>query len=687
MRKIRTILKTGCILLVILSYFIFLNRNGRFNILYHDKEITLISQDRGFAYLADIGDSSIALGKLPVSILENDIEIRRDFSDSTDTVRNSGLGSFVIWENGIICFSSSDNSAPTQTGRVYRVIYPMIIGSRFARYCYAITAFFCFLLILCRMKVFIRLIWKLMIIVRKNAKILTLGFVTTLPFFFFSLRFLLHQLLWADEIYTLIHYCLDDSPFFSATIYDFPNNHVFQNLFVSIYLKVIHISSFCDIVSQTWVLRILFILFSALTIIFTALAAGKINKPTGVLAGIILTTTLPFYAWTTQIRGYSLSFLLISILLYILISYRSIPDRKYLISAAILSALLIYTIPFNAVFIAAIMLFTFYEIFGDFRRKIKDHLKKKEKLGFLLNHPQTKLLIAFLFGILLCVVFYFPVGDQIVSVYRPGSTYAPVTGTGILQNFVDNVFRKNFSEIWISFFAGRPLLAVVSFIGLIYLILFHKANHHLSYALRLSISVILIPFIICGITRYSPFNRNFLPLIPVCVLFISLIISSAANQIFSAKKTVPFYVLFFLYCGFSFGFNVIRIHSGLPNRDITQINTLSEPFFLSSKLDSDSFLTSVKEINQQDLPVVISWPADFYSYDLCGCYDLTCSCDYIGSEAQALIKSGASYFLIRTILDGYQNDPLTGTYLDQCETTPVLKNGAYLLYNCNAKSE
>ena len=83
MKKIQTLMKWISVVCIVFSYLLFLNRTGKFNILYQNRDLESIRHDQGYAYLANIGDSDITIGKLPITLFENDIEIRRNFSDTT----------------------------------------------------------------------------------------------------------------------------------------------------------------------------------------------------------------------------------------------------------------------------------------------------------------------------------------------------------------------------------------------------------------------------------------------------------------------------------------------------------------------------------------------------------------------------------------------------------------------------
>lgn len=687
MKRIRTLLKPICLLLLVCAYLVFLNRSGKFNIAYHDRELSAIQPDQGFAFLADAGDPNIARGKLPVAILEDGHELQRDFTHTTETVRLEGKGSFVVWENGILCFSASDNTNPMENGRVYEVIYPAIAGNRLARFVYASCGLFFLLTMLSYAPIVIRGLGKQLAGLRGNPLALLPG-LAAIPFSFFAFRFLLRQSLWADEIYTLSHYCLDPDLFYAATTYDFPNNHIFLNLILSAWLRLVKIISLDQAVLTPWIVRLPLFLFGGLTIFFTVKSAGQSGKAARMISAIILCTTLPFYAWGTQIRGYSLSLFLISLLFYLILLHRRKPARATAAGATVTSALLMYTLPFNAVFVAAMLLFLFIEMLltrGAGQTQGSPHPQTiREKIGCLLRQPATKLLIALLFGLLLTMLLYYPVGDQLLEVYLPGKAYAPVSGSDQLSNFFHTNLQLNFAGLLQGFFQGRTWLALIAVVAVGFLLFAKKSREIFSYPVRLSAAVILIPFLLCGLTGYAPFNRNFLPLLPICVLLVSSWIGSAAQAIFRGRWLAVFMAALFLCANIAFAANLNRIRTELPDGDFTRIDNLSAPYFISQPINPDAFLTAVKAMNREKLPVLTTLPGDFYFHDLCAAYDTVCYPDYIGPQAQSIVQANQPFLLLRTISRENSDDSLPDAYQQRCDSSPLFSEGAYLLYNCNA---
>src|ERR1039458_3746805 len=121
---------------------------------------------------------------------------------------------------------------------------------------------------------------------------------------------------WNDEVYTLKNFVF--VPFHKIiTDYHVPNNHVFFSIITKFYLKIIGINSLYDLMDRPWSLRLLMLLISYFTILLTYLLSRNIyGKDIAFLCIVILITTIPYFNFCLQIRGYMLSTFLFVFLLY-----------------------------------------------------------------------------------------------------------------------------------------------------------------------------------------------------------------------------------------------------------------------------------------------------------------------------------------------------------------------------------
>ncbi len=150
--------------------------------------------------------------------------------------------------------------------------------------------------------------------------------------------------LWYDEAYTIIHFV---SQPWHRIIRDYsaPNNHIFYSLL----LRPLFLLS-----SEEFVLRLPGFFFAAGTLWFTfqagALCGGTLP---GCLATLWLGMTQMFVIHVMEIRGYSLSLFLTTVLGYLALAITKYPSQKKLLPSLagfICSALLVYTIPTNLLF-------------------------------------------------------------------------------------------------------------------------------------------------------------------------------------------------------------------------------------------------------------------------------------------------------------------------------------------------
>lgn len=176
----------------------------------------------------------------------------------------------------------------------------------------------------------------------------SLGIIASL--FMIALIRLLNRDFYYDEIYTLVHYVFVPLKQ-TVWVYKDLNNHVFFSLLCNLHMRL-YPAGLGWLMDRPYIIRIPTLLFSGITIYYIyRIGKDFFNERVGLYAVILLVTTLPYYYYVTQIRGYSLSVMLITMLIYSLWS-KKLPGLVTLL----LTALLIYTMPSNAVFVLILML-------------------------------------------------------------------------------------------------------------------------------------------------------------------------------------------------------------------------------------------------------------------------------------------------------------------------------------------
>jgi hypothetical protein len=132
------------------------------------------------------------------------------------------------------------------------------------------------------------------------------------------------------------------------TEYSSLNTHPLHALINNLAVKVSWNLTFERLLNAPDVLRVLQLVFPALTLGFLFLIGTRLRDEwTGALAVLIMATTLPFYYYSVLLRGYELSMALFAGMVYFSL-------RKWYAAVGITTALFLYVMPSNAVFVAAV---------------------------------------------------------------------------------------------------------------------------------------------------------------------------------------------------------------------------------------------------------------------------------------------------------------------------------------------
>ena len=357
---------------------------------------------------------------------------------------------------------------------------------------------------------------------------------------------LLNTDLWNDELYTLDQFTfVSISQTFSD--YHVPNNHVLFNLINNIYLKLIGIGSLNELIESPWKLRILPLIYSFFTLVFTYKIGLKFfSKNVGIIAAAILVTTIPFFSYSLQIRGYGLSTLFLTALTYYSFSFLRNNKISYLAAITLFTSLLFYTIPSNVYYIACSLF-----ILGiiALTNSIKN---KKFKLLFVSSH--TKIMYSILAGIGIALLLFIPVFDQVFN-----NEYVNVRGPAFefwkLDFYFSHVFEGGFS--------GKTLLIATS-IGALVLMNFFKKEWR-AYLLIFA-ALVILPFFIPYFRGDDPPIRVFVVSMPFFTLFLALSVTLCYSYIFKEGKYDKAFVFgIIIYCFAMFVFEVSTIQKQTLN--------------------------------------------------------------------------------------------------------------------------
>jgi hypothetical protein len=326
--------------------------------------------------------------------------------------------------------------------------------------------------------------------------------------------------LWNDEIYTLDHFTLVQ---LQKTISDYhvPNNHIFYNLINSLVLKTFGIESIDSLLHNPVILRIISFLFSIITCIFVfRTTLSLFNQKTAWLALVILMTSIVFTNFALQVRGYSLSMMLSSIILFYHSTYQKKPSRKSLVFLLLFSSLLIYSILSNLWYVLA-------------------------AIALSLIMKKWKPALAYAGGIALAALLYLPALNSFV-------------GNETMQrqeSFPFDIFWFYIPKLFYYFIGHRYLL--ILFIGVAIILLFKRYRKETS----LLVIFLLLPFFFSFLNRQIPPDRVFLFFVPIMAIFTAYCIQFILKR-FSKWEPLLF-ILFVFYLNVSFIFALTEVEHKL----------------------------------------------------------------------------------------------------------------------------
>ena len=175
-----------------------------------------------------------------------------------------------------------------------------------------------------------------------------------------------------DEIYTLKHFVFCS---LEKTVLDYhvPNNHILFNLINNLYARLTGLETFHQALQQPLRLRLL-PLFYALGSLYLVIriAWSRVNPYAGVLAGLALITTIPYFNFAFQLRGYGLSAFLLLALVYVVGRREKTNGLRRGLGLVVLTALLFYAVPSNLYPIGGVLLFLGFGVLGQMRELLKE---------------------------------------------------------------------------------------------------------------------------------------------------------------------------------------------------------------------------------------------------------------------------------------------------------------------------
>lgn len=305
--------------------------------------------------------------------------------------------------------------------------------------------------------------------------------------------------LWNDEIYTLRNFVFKGLP---GVLWDYhvPNNHILSNVFHWLWIQVSGITDLGQLLDQAWRIRIWPGLLAFLTVCMVYDIGRRAAQPLGgAIAVVVLLTTLAFGNFALQIRGYSLSMFLVTVLIYgafRILSARS-ADRHSFAALALSVFGLLYTIPSNLYAVAAVGIM----------------------LGVLPGKKNKRAIFiawaAMGIGAVAALALYLPMFDQVT-----GNEYVAAG-----RSFRTDHLRLLTTTLE-HFFNWRFLLLFLLVPGW----LATKKGTLPRQQLALLAGIFLLPFAASLVRGDTPPLRTYTVLIPVFALFVALAWSAAVHQ-------------------------------------------------------------------------------------------------------------------------------------------------------------
>lgn len=302
---------------------------------------------------------------------------------------------------------------------------------------------------------------------------------------------------WRDELYSLDNFVF--VPITTVvTDYHAPNNHILSNLINHIYLRSFGIDD-VDILRDPWKIRILMLLYSLIALIYVYRIGKDFFSPfAGIISVIILGSTLPFLNFAVQVRGYSLSIMLVSIMFYYMTRYYRKENKKDALLIVMTICLAIYTIPSNIYIFMSIVIFWSITLFLTIFPK-NTHQRNNR------TQHKTRLVTLALAGSAVSAILYLPIflsiadNEYVTGVYINTKPFNMRTLTVLMPQFFDHIISK------------RWILIIVAVYGIIRSFRDHsrRLREYILFSLMLTSS--FLPFIISAIRGDNPYDRTFIP--------------------------------------------------------------------------------------------------------------------------------------------------------------------------------
>jgi hypothetical protein len=329
-------------------------------------------------------------------------------------------------------------------------------------------------------------------------------------FLFLHARYLFLDL-WNDELYTLEHFVFVPK-LTTITDYHVPNNHVFANLVFGVWTQLLGIHGIHDILEHPWILRFFLAGISAVGVLLIYVAGERLQRHAGFLAALVLCFTVPFLNFSTQVRGYSISMMLVAGLLWLVgtgCTWRTLG----LITLA--ASLLAYSIPSNY---PVLLGFVAGLGFCFFIHRAREWLLKS---------------VAVLIGVSASLLLYSPI---LSDVFR--NEYVASFG-----HFRMHVLTGVAPTVLEGFMGYRYVLTALVMLGMLITLRHFKRNRALFGMTIMTICVIVGPFLTSFVRGDDPPHRTFVVLAPAVAMFAGVSMSGMVGRLRRLWLLVPLLIV------------------------------------------------------------------------------------------------------------------------------------------------
>lgn len=337
------------------------------------------------------------------------------------------------------------------------------------------------------------------------------------PFLAWTGARVLFRDLWYDEIWSLRYYAL--APLDTVlTDYSTPNNHVLYNLINNVLLRLLGIADLEAVLRAPAVIRIPALVYAlgALGYVF-ATARRFLGVPAAWLALALLATSVPFFHFAAQARGYSLSCLLVAALVHHALRYQATHSRWHGGAVVACTGLALWTIPSNLYVVAALAVVLGMRAMAEERNAARA--------------CRVPGLIAG--GLVLAVVLYSPMLERVLDnpFVRSEGPFRWVT----LRVQAPRIFDQMLSARW--------LLLPLVLIGL--------ARARRRRGAGVFLLVLCLPFLFSFVRGDRPFGRTFVALTPIFTLVLTVALFAELAR-WRARRRVAAVLTVALYCNVTF---------------------------------------------------------------------------------------------------------------------------------------